>query len=53
MVKDIRNLKAEMDLLKNTVKSLNDIKQEGKVIKKSIHALKEEIPKIKAENLKT
>ena len=51
LVEDMKNIKAEMDMLKNKVKSLNQIKQEGKVIKKSIHELKADIQKIKAENL--
>ena len=51
IVEDMNNIKAELDLLKNTVKSLSEIKKEGKVIKKSIEGLKAEIVKIKAENL--
>ena len=38
-----------MDLLKNAVKSLGGIKQEGKVIIKSINILKEDIKQIKIE----
>ena len=47
---DIKNLKAEVDVLKNTIKTLSSIKQEGNLIKKSVEKLKEEIKKIKAEN---
>ena len=45
LVEDIKNIKAELDILKNTVKSLSQIKEEGKVIKKSIHDLKADIKK--------
>ena len=48
----MKNIKAEVDLLKKTVKSLSEIKKKGKYIKKSIEVLKEEIDKIKAENIK-
>ena len=51
LVEDMKNIKAELDILKNTVKSLSQIKEEGKVIKKSIHDLKADIKNIKAENL--
>ena len=51
IVEDIKNIKAEVDLLKNTVKSLNEIKKEGKLKKKSIEAPKKDIDKIQAENI--
>jgi archaellum component FlaC len=51
MFEDVKNLKAEVDLLKNAVKSLGGIKQEGKAIMKSINILKEDIKQIKIENV--
>ena len=47
LLEDTKNLKAEMEMLKNTVKVIADIKQEGKVLKKSVDSLKEEIIQIK------
>ena len=47
LFEDTNNLKAEMEMLKNTVKVIADIKQEGKVLKKSVDSLKEEIIQIK------
>ena len=52
MAEDVKNLQAEVDLFKNTVKSLSSIIQEGEVVKKSINNLKEEIHKIKEQNIK-
>ena len=43
-------MKAEMDSLKSTVNSLVDIKKEGKVIKKMIDSLNEDIKDIKEQN---
>ena len=51
-VEDIKNLKAEVDNLKNTVKSHIYIKHEGKVMKKIIGYLKSEIKQIQKENFK-
>ena len=48
----MKNIKAEVDLLKKTVKLLSEIKKESKWIKKSIEVSKEEIDKIKSENIK-
>ena len=39
MAEAVKPLKAEVDLLKNTLKSLCSIIQEGEVIKKSITSL--------------
>ena len=50
---DIKNLKSEVDCLKNTVKSLMDIKQEGKKMKNIIDNIKTEIKQIQTENVKT
>ena len=52
ILEDMKNLKAEVDLIKKTVQSLSEIKKEGKIIKKSIEALKKDINDIKAENIK-
>ena len=52
IVENMKNIRAEVDLLKKTVKSLCEIKNEGKWIMKSIDVLKDEIDKIKAENIK-
>ena len=52
IVENIKNIKAEVDLLKKTVKSLSEIKKERKRIKKSIEVSKEGIDKIKSENIK-
>ena len=43
--------KTEIDVLKKNAKALAGIKQEGKVIKKHMESLKEEIRKIPCENL--
>ena len=51
VVEDMKNIKAELDHLKNTVKTLSEINKEGKLIKKSIDVLKADIVKIKAANL--
>ena len=48
----MKNLKAEVDLLKKTVKSLSYIKEEAKVVKEEIKMVKEKISQLKAENLK-
>ena len=40
-----------MDVLKNNVKALAGIKQEGKMLKKTVESLKEDINKIKYENM--
>ena len=50
LLEDTKNLKAEMEMLKNTVKVIADIKQEGKVLKKSVDSLKEEIIQIKQDH---
>ena len=44
---DVKNLKAKMDVLKNTIKSLVSIKQEGKKLQKDLHNMKEEIKILK------
>ena len=36
---DIKNLKAEMNVLKNSVKALAGIKQEGKMLRKSVETI--------------
>ena len=46
---DIKYLKADMDVLKNKVKALAGIKQERKMLKKSVESLKKDI---KLSNLK-
>ena len=48
--KEMNNMKAEIDVLKNTVRSLADIKKEGKVVMKVINDLKKNITDIKEEN---
>ena len=53
VVDDIKNLKAEVDFLKNTVKYLTDIKHKGKVMKKIIDNLKSEIKQMQTDNMKT
>ena len=50
MTEDVKNLKSEVDYLKNMVKFLSYIKQEGKEIMKSINVLKDEIKHINSEN---
>ena len=49
-MEDVKNLKAEVDVLKNTIKSLTSIKQEGKVLKKLIDVIKEETQHLQKEN---
>ena len=51
LLEDSKNIKAEIEVLKNTVKALAGIKQEGKVIKKHVESLKDEIRKIHCENM--
>ena len=46
----MKNLKAELDVLKNTLKSLASIKQEGKVLSKIIKDLTEEVKNLKTSN---
>ena len=43
VIKDMKNLKAEVDFLKNIIKPIVSIRQEGKVLKKSVDKLREEI----------
>ena len=43
MMEDIKTIHTEVDVLKNNVKSLLSIKQEGKVLKKYMDHMKEEI----------
>ena len=50
VTEEMKNLKAEMDILKNTVKTLSEIKQEKKVLKKNIEKLNKDIIKMKTEN---
>ena len=45
-----KKAKGEVDLLKNNVKALVGIKQEGKMLPKSGESLKEDVKKIKSEN---
>ena len=40
-----------MYVLKHTVKALASMKQEGQVLKKSVESLKEELRKIKCDNM--
>ena len=47
---ELKNIKAEIDVLKNTVNSLTDIRNEGKVIKNMIRNLTDDIENIKVEN---
>jgi hypothetical protein len=49
LVEDMKNIKAEVDLLKRTVKSQNYIREEAKAFQKSINTIKNEIHQIKAE----
>ena len=51
-IEDMKSIKAELDVLKNTVKTLTFIKQEGKVLKKYIDNLKEEVKQLMTENTK-
>jgi hypothetical protein len=46
----MKNMKAEIDVLKNVVRSLADIKKEGKVVMKVKNDLKKNISDIKEEN---
>ena len=50
VLEDVKNLKAELDVLKNTLKSLASIKQEGKVLSKIIKDLTEEVKNLKTSN---
>ena len=52
VIEDVKNLKAEVDLLKKTVKSLSYIKEEAKEVKKEIKRVKEEISQLKQKILK-
>ena len=45
----MKNIKAEVDLLKRFVKSQNYIREEAKAFQKSINTIKKEIHQIKAE----
>ena len=47
---DIRNIKAELDVLKNTIKFLISIKEEGRILQKDVVLLKEEIKFLIAAN---
>ena len=47
---DVKNLKAEVDVMKNTIKSIISIRQEGKSLKKSIGEIKEDIKYLRALN---
>ena len=47
---DIKNIKAELDVLKQTVKTLMSIKEEGKVLQKEILDIKEAIKLVIADN---
>ena len=40
---DVRNIKAELDVLKNTIKSLISITEEGRILYKNVVSLKEDI----------
>ena len=46
----MENIKAEIDVLKNTLTSLTDIRKEGKVMKNMIRNLTDDIENIKGEN---
>ena len=50
MREEIKNLKAEMDVLKNSVKSLSGIKEEGITLMKLVDNLKIEISNINRDN---
>ena len=52
MTEDIKNVKAEIDIIKSQVSSLSDIQTEGNVIINTIKTLKEDIQNIKEENVK-
>ena len=47
---NIKNIKAELDVLKNTVKALMSIKEEGKLLHQDVKYLKEEIMFLIAAN---
>ena len=49
-LEDLKNMKAEIDVLKNSFKSLSAIKQEGKVLKRVIDNLKEETKHLREQN---
>ena len=53
LIEDMKNIKAEVDYLKNKINSLSYIKEEAKVVQKAIRIGKEEICQIKAENIET
>ena len=48
---NIKNIKAEMDVLKNTLKTLSNIKQEERILKNSVENQKDEIKRKRAENV--
>ena len=50
LVKETNNMKAEIEVLKNTIANLASIKQEIKLLKNSVDLLKDEIRQIKSEN---
>ena len=50
---EVKNLKAEVDVLKQTIKYLSAIKSEGKTIKKYVYELKAKIKGFKAKNVET
>ena len=52
LTEELKNIKAEMNVLKYTVNSLNHIKEEGKVIKNMIRSLTDGIEQIKVESIK-
>ena len=52
MNEDIKNVKAEIDIITSQVSSLSDIQTEGNVIINTIKTLKEDIQNIKEENVK-
>ena len=52
-IEDIKNIKAELDVLKNTVKALMSIKEEGKSLQKDVKCLKEDIKLLIAVNKDT
>ena len=51
ITEEMKNIKAELDVVKKSVQTLSDIKQEGKALKKYVDTLKEEIYQIKLENV--
>ena len=53
LVEDLKNIKAEVDLLKRTVKSQNFIKEEAKAFQKLINTIKNEINQITSEMKET